>query len=267
MKTRAVFAKSLKKSRITDQNNSSEFGLNFNSPQQELTRRPFQFVSLPLALALMLLLIPANLFADATMIGLSGTMLVPGLEILAPGSARAAVHFTGESEFEEGSFKGVFAFSDDSEVAVVKKFAISGVNDQTDPVFAGKYRVRPNMAVAAIIDPNDGQKDSVMLLTGVPGNRIVLGLGTNVAMSEREKKASFGRYNESGSEVDPVFFIMGASLNIDNETKLTLDYAGNDFCIGVRHSFDESLSFDFGMFTPDRIHNSSRYVVGANFGF
>lgn len=194
-------------------------------------------------------------------------MLVPGLEILPPGAARAAIHFTGESDFEEGTFKGVFAFSEDSEVAVVKKFAISGVNDQTDPVFAGKYRVRPNMAVAAIIDPNEGQKDAVMLLSGLPGNRVVLGLGTNVAMSEREKKATFGRYNESGSEVDPVFFIMGASLNLDAETKLTIDYAGNDFCVGVRHTFDESISFDFGMFTPDRIHNRSRYLVGANFGF
>lgn len=206
-------------------------------------------------------------FANATVNGLTGTMLVPGLDILPPGGARAAIHFSGVDDFDEGTFKGVFAFSDDSEVAVVKKFSISGINEQTDPVFAGKFKVRPNMAVAAVIDPNDGYKDSVMLLSGLPGNRVVIGLGTNVAMNENDKKASFGRYSEDGTEVDPVFFIMGASLNIDMDTKLTIDYAGNDFCVGLRHSIDESVTLDFGFFTPDRIHTESRYIVGANFGF
>lgn len=220
-----------------------------------------------LFVVLFILLLPQFLAADASIHGLTGTMLVPGLEILPPGGARAALHFSGESDFEDTTFKGVFAFSEDAEVAVVKKFAVNGVNDQTDPVFAGKYKVRPNMAVAAIIDPNDGYKDSVMLLSGLPGNRVVLGLGTNVAMSEREKKSLYGRYDETGTEVDPVFFIMGANLNIDAETKLTIDYAGNDFCVGIRHRFDESISFDFGYLTPDRIHSKSRYIVGANFGF
>ncbi|EKD81774.1 MAG: hypothetical protein ACD_39C01647G0002 [uncultured bacterium] len=205
--------------------------------------------------------------ASATINGLSGTMLVPGLEVLPPGGARAAVHMVGESKFNEASFKGVFAFSDDSEVAVIKRFSIDGKQDQTDPVFAGKYKIRSNMAVAAFIDPNEDYQNSVMLLNGLPGNRIVLGLGTNIAMNENQKKASFGRYTEKGATVDPVFFVMGASLNIDLDTTLTMDYAGNDFVIGLRHSFDEALSLDFGFYTPDRIHETSRYVVGANFGF
>ncbi|GAB4269549.1 MAG: hypothetical protein Kow0029_05600 [Candidatus Rifleibacteriota bacterium] len=216
---------------------------------------------------LFLIITSSSLFAGVTVNGLSGTMLVPGLEVMPAGGARAAVHLTGVDDFEEVSFKGVFAFSDDSEVAVVKRFAISGVSEQTDPVFAGKYKIRPNMAVAAIVDPNDGYKDSVMLLSGLPGNRVVLGLGTNVAMSENEKKAGFGRYDKTGTEVDPVFFIMGASLNIDADTHLTIDYTGNDFCIGLRHVLDQNLSLDFGVYTPDRIHNESRYIVGANFGF
>lgn len=220
-----------------------------------------------LFLFITLILAPGVCRADATVNGLTGTMLVPGLDILPPGGARAALHMTGVSDFDRASFKGVFAFSDDSEVAVVKNFSIRNNTSQTDPVFAGKYKVRPNMAVAAIIDPNENYKDSVMLLSGLPGNRVVLGVGTNVAMNESEKKAYFGRYNESGTEVDPLFFVMGASLNIDFDTKLTIDYTGNDFCVGVRHSFDESLSFDFGFYTPDRIHNESRYIVGANFGF
>ncbi|MGM0598782.1 MAG: hypothetical protein ACQETH_03085 [Candidatus Rifleibacteriota bacterium] len=214
-----------------------------------------------------LILAPAVCKADATVNGLTGTMLVPGLDILPPGGARAALHMTGTSDFDQASFKGVFAFSDDSEVAVVKNFSIRHNTTQTDPVFAGKYKVRPNMAVAAIIDPNENYKDSVMLLSGLPGNRVVLGVGTNVAMNQNEKKAYFGRYNESATEVDPLFFVMGASLNIDLDTKLTIDYTGNDFCVGVRHTFDQSLSFDFGFYTPDRIHNESRYIVGANFGF
>ncbi len=208
-----------------------------------------------------------TLWADATLNGLTGTMLVPGLDILPPGGARAAVHFTGVDDFNHASFKGVFAFSDDAEVAVIKRFAITGIEDQTDPVFAGKYKVRPNMAVAAMIDPNDGYKDSIMLLSGLPGNRVVLGVGTNVAMSESEKKGRFGRYNEHGTEVDPVFFLMAASLNLDVDTKLTMDYAGNDFCIGLRHAFDETISFDFGVFTPDRLNSDYRYLAGANFGF
>ncbi|PKL48793.1 MAG: hypothetical protein CVV42_08295 [Candidatus Riflebacteria bacterium HGW-Riflebacteria-2] len=211
--------------------------------------------------------VASGCFASATINGLSGTMLVPGLEVLPPGGARAAVHMVGESKFNEASFKGVFAFSDDSEVAVIKRFSIDGKQDQTDPVFAGKYKIRSNMAVAAFIDPNEDYQNSVMLLNGLPGNRVVLGLGTNIAMNENQKKSSFGRYTEKGAAVDPVFFVMGASLNIDSDTILTMDYAGNDFVVGLRHSFDEALSFDFGFYTPDRIHETSRYVVGANFGF
>ncbi len=208
-----------------------------------------------------------SVFANATVHGLSGTMIVPGLEVLPPGAARAAVHMIGETEFNEATFKGVFAFSDDSEVAIIKRFAIRGDSEQTEPLFAGKYKVRPNMAVAAILDPNEGFQDSVMLLSGMPGNRVVLGVGTNIAMNPDEKKAAFGRYSQKGADVDPVFFIMGANLNIDVDTKLTIDYAGNDFVIGLRHAFDEALSLDFGLYTPSRIYDRHRFIVGANFGF
>ncbi len=205
--------------------------------------------------------------ANATVHGLSGTMIVPGLDVLPHGGARAAIHMIGESEFNEATFKGVFAFSDDSEVAIIKRFAIRGRSEQTEPLFAGKYKIRPNMAVAAVLDPNEGFQDSVMLLTGMPGNRVVLGLGTNIAMNPAEKKASFGRYSQSNYEVDPVFFILGANLNLDIDTKLTIDYSGNDFVIGLRHAFDEALSFDFGLYTPSRIYDRHRFIVGANFGF
>jgi hypothetical protein len=215
----------------------------------------------------LLLLTVTGVDAAATINGLSGTMLVPGLDVLPPGGARAAVHMVGEKRFNEASFKGVFAFSDDSEVAVIKKFSIDGAQDQTDPVFAGKYKIRPNMAVAAYVDPNEDCQNSVMLLNGLPGNRVVLGIGANIAMNENQKKASFGRYSDKAAAVDPVFFVMGASLNIDEETTLTMDYAGNDFVVGLRHNFDETISFDFGFYTPDRLHETSRYVVGANFGF
>lgn len=205
--------------------------------------------------------------ANATVHGLSGTMIVPGLEVLPPGGARAAVHMIGETEFNEATFKGVFAFSDDSEVAILKRFAIRGKSEQTEPLFAGKYKVRENIAVAAILDPNEGFQDSVMLLSGMPGNRVVLGVGTNIAMSPDEKKAAFGRYSQKNAEVDPVFFILGANLNLDTDTKLTIDYAGNDFVIGLRHAFDEALSLDFGLYTPSRVYDRHRYIVGANFGF
>ena len=199
--------------------------------------------------------------------GLSGTMLVPGLDTMKEGAARAAIHMTGTSEFDEATFKGVFAFSNDSEVAIIKRFAISGVSDQTDPLFAGKYKVRPNLAVAAIIDPNEGYKDSVMMLSGTPGNKVVLGVGANIAMNDNDKKAVFGRYDARGAEADPLFFVFGAKLNVTSDTKLTIDYAGNDFCVGVRHVFDEAITFDFGYLTPDRIHSEGRYLFGANFGF
>ena len=215
----------------------------------------------------MLLVSAAPAFANATVHGLSGTMIVPGLEVLPPGAARAAVHMIGETEFNEATFKGVFAFSDDSEVAIVKRFAIRGRSEQTEPLFAGKYKVRENMAVAAVLDPNEGYQDSVMLLSGMPGNRVVLGVGTNIAMNPDEKKAAFGRYSQKGADVDPVFFIMGANLNIDVDTKLTIDYAGNDFVSGLRHAFDEALSLDFGLYTPSRVYDRHRYIVGANFGF
>lgn len=207
--------------------------------------------------------------AEISINGLSGTLLVPGLDILPNGGARAGIHMIGKSAFNEASFKAAFAFSDDSEVAVVKRFTFDGRNDQTDPVFSGKYKVRENMAVAAVLDNNDDYRSSVMLLSGTQGNRVVLGVGTNIAMNENEKKASFGRYAGRGvnAEIDPMFFVMGARMNLNDDTLLTVDYAGNDFVVGLRHKFDENVSLDFGLYTPDRVYDYNRYLVGANFGF
>lgn len=205
--------------------------------------------------------------AGTTLHGLTGTMLVPGLEVIENKGARASVHFTGQSDFEQTSFKGVFSFSEDSEIAIIKNFGFRGNETYTDPVFAGKYKVRDNIAVAAMIDPNEEYKDSVMILTGLPGNRVVLGIGANIAMNGQQKESRFGRYDEYAREAEPLFFVMGASLNIDYETSLIMDYTGNDFCIGLRHRYDDNISLDLGIMTPDRINDKIRYVIGTNFGF
>jgi len=205
--------------------------------------------------------------ADATVIGLSGTMLVPGLEVMAPGTARGAFHFVGNEVEHEASLKGVFAYNDDTEIAVMKRFVTGRGKDQYDPVFAAKFKVRPNLALAGVIDTTVGYKDSVMLLTGVPGNRVVLGVGANIAMEATERYAHFGRYEDPKSEVDPLFFIMGADIHVDDDTDVTLDYTGNDFVLGLRHRFNEVMAADFGYFTPDRLREESRYCLGLNFGF
>lgn len=212
-------------------------------------------------------MLPKTAFCGATVNGLSGTMLVPSIQVLEEGGARAAIHLLGDKKFDDASFKATFAFSEDSEAAVIKRFSIKGGSNDTDPVFALKYKIRANVAMAGYIDPNDDYKHSVMIITGVPGNRLVLGLGANIATDEKQKKAAFGRYNSDCTEVDPVFFVFGADLNINDDTKLTVDYAGNDFVIGLRHAFDEALCLDFGYYTPDRLNDTSRYLFGLNFGF
>jgi len=205
---------------------------------------------------------------DATLIGLSGTMLVPGLDVMPPGTARAAAHLTGGDGVERiGSLKGVFAFSDDTEIAVMKRFVTGSGKSQYDPVFAAKYKIRPNVAAAAVIDTTEGWKESVMVLTGLPGNKIVLGLGANLAMEGTEKYAHYGRYPDRFSPADPLFFVMGANLNIDQDTQLIMDYAGNDFLLGLRHHVDDALALDFGYIAPDNLSRESRYSLGANFGF
>ncbi len=205
--------------------------------------------------------------ADVTMVGLSGTMLVPGLTVMPPGTARAAAHLVGSKDSHEGSFKGAFAYTNDCEIAVMKRFVTGSGKSQYDPVFSGKYMLRPNVAVAAVIDTTAGYKDSVMFLTGTPGNRVVLGVGANLGMDETERFSHFGRYTDSSSTVDPFFFVLGGSLNLDPDTEITLDYAGNDFMVGFRHHFEESFAVDFGYYTPDNFTRESRYCLGANFGF
>ncbi len=204
---------------------------------------------------------------DATLYGLSGTMLVPGLEVLPRGAGRAAMHLTGGDAVDQGSFKGVFSFSDDTEVAIMKRFGVGDDQFAYDPILAAKYKVRPSLAVAAIIDTTAGYKDSVMLLSGTPGNRVVLGLGANFAFDGDERHAHFGRYPDRLSPVDNLFFVFGGRLNLDQDTEVTMDYAGNDFLVGLRHRFDQNLAFDFGYFLPDRLHPSSRFSLGATFGF
>ncbi len=205
--------------------------------------------------------------ADATLYGLSGTMLVPGLEVLPRGGGRAAIHLVGGDAVDQGSLKGVFAFSDDAEVAIMKRFGVGDDQFAYDPILAAKYKVRPSLAVAAVIDTTTGVKDSVMLLTGTPGNRVVLGLGANFALEGTERDAHFGRYPDRLSPVDNLFFVFGGRLNLDPDTEITMDYAGTDFLLGLRHRLDDRLALDFGCFLPDRLHTRSRFCLGANFGF
>ncbi|RCK79519.1 MAG: hypothetical protein OZSIB_4273 [Candidatus Ozemobacter sibiricus] len=204
---------------------------------------------------------------DVTLYGLSGTMLVPGLDVLPRGMGRAAVHLTGGDAVDQGSFKGVFSFSEDAEVAIMKRFGVGRDQFAYDPILTAKYKVRPSLAVAAIIDTTAGYKDSVMLLSGTPGHRVVLGLGANFAYEGIERHAHFGRYPDRLSPVDNLFFVFGGRLNLDDDTEITMDYAGNDFLVGLRHRFDQNVAFDFGYFLPDRLHPSSRFSLGANFGF
>lgn len=226
-----------------------------------------------ITLAAALLLLPpapaaAQQAADATLCGLSGTMLVPGIDVLPPGGARAAAHITGGAGVDRvGSLKGVFAFSDDTEIAVMKRFVTGSGKGQFDPAFAVKYKLRPNVAAAAVIDTTEGWKESVMVLTGLPGNKVVVGLGANLAMEGTEKYAHFGRYPDKFSPVDPLFFVLGANLNIDPDTQLIMDYVGNDFLLGLRHHFNDAMALDFGYLAPDNINSESRYTLGANFGF
>ena len=97
--------------------------------------------------------------ANATVNGLSGTMIVPGLDVLPPGGARAAVHMIGETEFNEATFKGVFAFSDDSEVAIVKRFATRRRQHRCSSQ-QGHYSRR--------LDPNEAIRFR-HVVTGMPG--------------------------------------------------------------------------------------------------
>ncbi|HOY68263.1 MAG TPA: hypothetical protein PLP29_15385 [Candidatus Ozemobacteraceae bacterium] len=205
---------------------------------------------------------------DATLSGLSGTMLVPGLEVLPPGGARAAAHINGGDGVDRvGSLKGTFAFSDDTEIAVMKRFVTGSGKTQFDPAFSVKYRIRPTVTAAAIIDTTEGWNESVMLLTGLPGNKVVVGLGANLSLEGSDRYAHFGRYPDRFSPVDPLFFVMGATLNIDPETQLIMDYAGNDFLLGLRHHLNDALALDFGYLAPDNLTRESRYTLGANFGF
>lgn len=205
--------------------------------------------------------------ADPTVSGLSGTLLVPGIDVLGPGSARGGAHLVGSDGNAEGSVKGVFSFSDDTEVAITKRFVTGRGKEQSDPMFAAKFKVRPNVALAALIETTPGWKSSVMMLTGVPGNRIVVGVGANVATEMTDSKAHFGRYASADANVDTFFLVIGANIHLDPDTDMTMDYTGNEFVLGLRHHLDERVGVDFGYYTPDRLHSESRSALGVTFGF
>jgi hypothetical protein len=206
-------------------------------------------------------------FADVTVHGLTGTLLVPGLGVMPPGGARAGAHMVGNENDHEGSVKGVFAYSDDMEIGIMKRFVTGTGRSQMEPAFSAKFKLRPTTAIAAVFDPTESYKDSLMLLTGTPGNRVVLGVGANIAMSQNEKWAHFGRYQSDKQGNDPLFFLMGAHMNLDPETELTFDYTGSDLVFGIRHHFSDRVGLDFGYYTPNQINSGSRYCFGCAFGF
>lgn len=219
------------------------------------------------ALVVLLMSCAAIASADATLIGLSGTMIVPGIDVMPEGGARAAFHLMGSQDNQEGSFKGVFAFNEECEVSIMKTFMKDNRHSDQEPVFAGKYKLRPNLAVAGIIDTSPGMQETVMFLSGLPGNRVVIGAGANLGTEAGERRAHFGRYEHRFAQVDPLFFLFGAKLNLDPDTEITIDYAGMDFGLGMRHHFDERLTLDFAYISPNRVERDSRYILGANFGF
>ena len=186
---------------------------------------------------------------------------------MAPGGARAGAHLVGNEDMHESSLKGGFAYSDDTEIGIMKRFVTGAGRSQLEPVFSAKFKLRPSVAIAAVIDPTETYKDSVMLLSGAPGNRVVLGVGANIAMNPSEKWAHFGRYQSDRLGNDAMFFLLGAHVNLDPETVLTFDYTGGDLVFGVRHHFNDRLGLDFGYYTPNQINSNSRYCFGCNFGF
>ncbi|GAB4270389.1 MAG: hypothetical protein Kow0029_07100 [Candidatus Rifleibacteriota bacterium] len=201
--------------------------------------------------------------------GGSGATLVPSPGILEPGKSSVSIH---AMTFDLYNVNGVkykdqdyfdttvciaYGVEDGAEVSFDKTFANQDRYDIAEPLyFNAKYQVPGNVTIGGSFctDSNAGYH-SVWIGAGVPVAWVAVGANfgaSNYKFSyngyDRLKRAKFGGYNyhydTAEGYADPVFFLVGGAVPLNDNLRFVYDFNGDRFSLGFRFNYQNSLYLD-----------------------
>ncbi len=204
-----------------------------------------------------------------SLVGGSGAILVPSPGVLEPGKTAVSVHaapfelynindvkYTDQDYFDT-NISVVYGVGDGVEVGFDKTFANQDRFDIAEPLFFNaKYQVPGNITVGgSFCTDSEAAYHSVWVSAGVPVAWV--GVGANFGAGEykfsyngydRLKRARFGGYNydynTAKGYADPIFFLVGGEVPLNDNLRFAYDFNGDKFSLGFRFNYQHAVYFD-----------------------
>lgn len=201
--------------------------------------------------------------------GGTGAMLVPSPGVLEPGKAAVSVHAMSFDLYNvnNNKIKGqdyfdtavcvAYGSQEGYEISLDKTFANQDQYSVAEPMyFNAKYQIPGNLTIGGsfCLDSQAGY-NSLWISTGVPVAWV--GIGTNFGASDYKfnyngydklKRAKFGGYNYDYSTgtgyADPVFFMVGGAIPLNDNLRFLYDFNGDKFSLGFRFNYAHTLYLD-----------------------
>jgi hypothetical protein len=198
--------------------------------------------------------------------GGTGATLVPSPGVLEPGKSAVSVHamtfdlynindvkYTDKDYFDT-SMCIAYGVENGAEVSIDRTFANQDRFDLAEPMyFNAKYQVPGNVTIGgSFCTDSQAGYHSVWVGAGVPVAWV--GVGANFGASnykfsyrgyDRLKRAKFGGYNydynTAEGYADPVFFMVGGAVPLNDNLRFLYDFNGDKFSLGFRFNYQDTL--------------------------
>jgi hypothetical protein len=198
--------------------------------------------------------------------GGTGATLVPSPGVLEPGKTAVSVHamtfdlynvnevkYTDQDYFDT-SLSIAYGVEDGAEVSFEKTFANQDRYDIAEPIyFNAKYQVPGNVTIGgSFCTDSQAGYHSVWVGAGVPVAWVAVGANFGASTykfsyngHDRIKRAKFGGYNykydTAEGWADPVFFLVGGAVPMNDNLRFVYDFNGDRFSLGFRFNYQNSF--------------------------
>ena len=201
--------------------------------------------------------------------GGTGAMLVPSPGILEPGKTAVGVHAMPfelynvndvrykDQDYFDTNVSIVYGVSDGLELGFDKTFSNQDRFDVAEPTyFNAKYQVPGNITLGGnFCTDSEAGYHSVWLSAGVPVAWV--GIGANFGAGDfkfsyngydKIKRSKFGGYNYEYDKgkgwADPVFFMVGGAVPLNDNLRFLYDFNGDRFSLGFRFNYQNTVYLD-----------------------
>ncbi len=199
-----------------------------------------------------------------SMNGGTGASMIPSPGVLEPGKTAFGVHmqlfdlynvnevkYTDQTYFDT-NVSAAWGTSDGIEVSIDKTFSNQDRFDIAEPLYFNfKYQVPGNVTIGGNFAMDEGYH-SAWVAAGVPVAWV--GVGMNFGQDEYQfsyngwkklARARFGGYNYSYNTAegyaDPVFFMIGGAVPLNDHLRFVYDFNGDKFSLGFRFNYQNAL--------------------------